>query len=186
MIIAVAMVMVPRLAHACMCLPTPITEEGSTDRYEVVFVGELIAIERTENIFPDTHDTFPVEINSYVVHETFIGSVPLGDTVHIHQFGIGCTNTRVEDQLHTKFLIGGFRDERKIPDWPNMEEYLQAQLCTLSYSELYEPEYSNAIYVVRNRIKAALERELANILVLPLATVLVIGSIIFVYFIKEY
>ncbi|WP_146088909.1 hypothetical protein [Neolewinella xylanilytica] len=180
-----AKAMVPCLAHACMCLPTPINEEGSTDGYEVVFVGELIAIERTNKFFPDTQDIFPVEINSYIVHESFIGSVSLGDTVHIHQFGIGCTNPRREDQLRTKFLIGGFRDEQKVPDWPSMQEYLQAQLCTLSYSELSDPEYSSAVQVVRNRMNTAFEVKVASILVAPLMTVIVIGSIGFVLFIER-
>lgn len=120
-LVILAMAMMPYLAHACMCLPTPIYQEGSTDGYEVDFIGELIAIDRTEEFFPETQDTFAVEINSYIVHESFIGSVSLGDTVHIYQFGIGCTNPRGENQLRTKFLIGAFRDKQKVPDWPNMQ-----------------------------------------------------------------
>lgn len=174
--------MVSKIAYACICLPTPIAEEGSTDGYEVVFKGELIEINRTEIHFEETNDTFPVEINSYAIEKSFKGATMVGDTLEIYQFGIGCTNGRGLTDLNSSFIIGAFRHKAAHEDWPDLSEFLQANLCSLSISENDEPSYSDGISILLERSELAFRKDFQDKFAIPLVVLLATCITVFTMF----
>ena len=168
-------------AQACMCLPASFRDFETIDSYEELFMGKLVDVELSKNFAVNDMDTFPAEIDKYLITKVYFGDFSVGDTINIYQFGIGCVNTKRFDEVGTPYIIGAYRLS-KDEAIPGIESYLQGNLCTLSIAHDDEPNYSLAQKSLDFRLNYFTTSVIQHYTVIGLVVSSIIGAIVFTLF----
>ncbi len=176
--IIASMILLSDSAQACMCLPASFRDFKNIDRYDELFMGKLIDVEISEDFAMNEVDTFPAEIDRYILTKVYTGEFSVGDTIEIYQFGIGCVNTKQFDAIGTPYILGAYR-LKKDGNVPGIESYLQADLCTLSIAHDDDPNYNLAQTSLDIRFNHLTIPVIQHYSVIILVASSIIGAIIF-------